>query len=163
MHELTVTWRLNQQDSLFPLEQAKSHEYIVTFISRAMFRTKWPYPPVCCAMMSCFVWDGVDLHVKCCIMALYVLGHKYITRSHVCFHRNMEELTNHWVSVIAGLDYWTAHVGYVHQCLHKCEPYGFSTFFNVPWRRMWLRVIRVWPLERTSSNRDGRAALGVQI
>ena len=23
------------------------------------------------------------------------------------------------------------HVGYVHQCLHKREPYGFSTFFNV--------------------------------
>ena len=24
-----------------------------------------------------------------------------------------------------------AHVGYVHQCLHKREPCGFSTFFNV--------------------------------
>ena len=24
-----------------------------------------------------------------------------------------------------------SHVGYVHQCLHKCEPCGFSTFFNV--------------------------------
>ena len=23
------------------------------------------------------------------------------------------------------------HVGYVHQCLHKREPCGFSTFFNV--------------------------------
>ena len=24
-----------------------------------------------------------------------------------------------------------SHVGYVHQCLHKREPCGFSTFFNV--------------------------------
>ena len=100
----------------------------------------------------CFAWDAMmqwTLHdvaadqlpgrgafLHCILLRWKVHG------GSLCDHRMWDMSTNVYISL---------------------NPAVSAHSLTFPWWRMWLRVMRVWPLKRNSSNRDGSAALGVQI